>query len=136
MKIETHTNFSDHYVAVAPTVTSRPLVRVPVENIQVLMCADLDAEVEKYRSTGLYPVGTAQFVGKGNQGIGQEAREQAAVVGAALVLFSLVPCKLRAIRKTADGRIDMDAVRADPPASLSPHGHSVLTSVFLGRWAE
>ena len=135
MKIETHTNFADHYVATAKA-TSRILLRVPVADIRVLMCADLDAEVEKYRSTGLYPVGTAQFVGKGIQGIGQEAREQAAMVGASLVLFTLVPCKLRAIRKATDGRIDMDAVRADPPASLSPRGNSVLTAVFLARWAE
>lgn len=135
MKIEPHTNFSDHYVAVAKT-TSRTLLRVPQEDVHVLMCADLDAEVERYRSTGLHPVGTAQFVGKGNQGVGQEAREQAAIVGASVVLFSLVPCKLRAIRKAADGRIDMNAVRADPPASLSPRGHSVLSSVFLARSAE
>ena len=136
MNIETHTNFPDHYVAVTTNVPSGALVRAPLEDIQVLMSADLDVEVEKYRGAGLYPVGTAQFVGKGNHGIGLEAREQAAIVGAALVLFSLVPCKLRAIRKTTDGRIDMDAVRADPPAGFSPRGHSVLSSVFLARFAE
>jgi hypothetical protein len=136
MNIETHANFSDHYVAAVVKAPSRALVRVPVEDIQVLMCVDLDAEVQKYMTTGLCTVGTAQFVGKGNQGIGREAREQAAIVGAALVLFSLVPCKLRAIRKPAEGRIDMNAVLADPPASLSPRGYSVLTSVFLAREAK
>ena len=115
---------------------SPTLVPIPYDAIQVLICDDLDAEVEKYRSSGLYPVGTCQFVGKGNQGIGREARDQAATVGAALVLFTLVPCKLRSIRTTPDGHIDMDAVREDPPASLSPRGYSVLTSVFLGKRAE
>ena len=52
MNIETHANFSDHYVAAVVKAPSRALVRVPVEDIQVLMCVDLDAEVQKYLTTG------------------------------------------------------------------------------------
>ena len=135
MRVESHTHFADNYVTIPVAPAARP-ARVRSEVIQVLMCTDLDAEVAKYSAQGFFPIGSAQFVGKGNQGVGREARDQAARVGAALVLFTLVPCKLRAIRKTADGQIDMRAVRADPPAGLSPKGYSVLTATFLAKQAE
>ena len=132
MQIESHTKFADNYV---PRLNSPKAGSVPVDAqaIQVLMCADLDAEVAKYSNQGFFQLGSAQFVGKGNEGVGREARDQAARVGAALVLFTLVPCKLRAVRKAPNGQIDMQAVRADPPAGLSPRGYSVLTAAFLAR---
>jgi len=135
MKIETHTHFNDNYMATA-TAPKTSATRVPVDAIQVLMCTDLEAEVSKYASQGFFPIGSAQFVGKGNHGVSREAREQAAKVGAALVLFTLVPCKLRALRKTIDGKLDMQAVRADPPLGFSPKGYSVLTSTFLAKQRE
>ncbi|WP_140637452.1 hypothetical protein [Methylibium rhizosphaerae] len=135
MRIETHTNFADHYVAES-AASRAAIVPVNAEAVQVLICKDLKAEVAKYVGQGFVQVGHAQFVGKGNQGVGREAREQAAEVGASIVLFTLVPCKLRAVRKAADGQIDMPAVLADPPSGFSPKGHSVLTSAFLAKRAE
>jgi hypothetical protein len=135
MQIESHMHFAENYV---PSSAAPDLVVAPVdaEAVQVLMSADLQAEVAKYLSQGFVQIGSAQFVGRGNQGVGREARAQAAKVGAAVVLFTLVPCKLRAVRKGADGQIDIQALQADPPAGLSPKGYSVLTSAFLAKRAE
>lgn len=135
MKIETHTHFAENYVASAAAL-NLAVAPMDAHAVQVLMCADLQMEVDKYSSQGYVQLGSAQFVGRGNQGVGQEARAQAAKVGATLVLFTLVPCKLRAVRKAPNGQIDMQAVRADPPAGFSPTGYSVLTSAFLAKPAE
>lgn len=132
MQIETHTKFADHYVANSAATNVSPKT-VDGDAVQVLMCTDLEAEVGKYSSQGFVQVGHAQFVGKGNLGVRREACEQAVKVGASVVLFTLVPCKLRSIRKDPNGEIDMRAVLADPPSSLSPKGHSVLTSAFLAK---
>ncbi|MCV2360390.1 hypothetical protein LNV08_15545 [Paucibacter sp. TC2R-5] len=137
MKIEAHTHFAENYKSMATAAeVALALAATPLAAVQVLMCADLQAEVAKYTGLGFLQIGSAQFVGRGGQGVGREAREQATKVGAALVLFTLVPCKLRAVRKTADGQIDMQAVRADPPSSLSPKGYSVITSAFLAKQSE
>ena len=132
MQIETHTKFADHYVANCATTNASSAI-ANGDAIQVLICTDLKAEVGKYSSQGFIQVGHAQFVGKGNLGVHREAREQAVKVGASVVLFTLVPCKLRAIRKDPSGEIDMQAVLDDPPSRISPTGHSVLTSAFLAK---
>jgi hypothetical protein len=134
MQIETHTHFAENYVQ-SSTGSKVATAPVDAEAVQVLLCADLQAEVAKYLNQGFVQLGSAQFVGRGNQGVSREARAQAAKVGATVVLFTLVPCKLRAVRKTADGHIDMQALRADPPVGFSPKGYSVLTSAFLATCA-
>lgn len=132
MTIETHDLFAQHFqhlghsVSVSSTPTDASLVRVE-------MSRDLEADVEKMKSEGFVPMGKAEFVGRGNLGLGHEARTQAARVGAAAVLFRLTPAKLKAIRKTQDGAIDLSAVLANPPASLSPRGYYVVQSVFLAK---
>ena len=135
MKIETHTHFADNYL---PTVAASPCERqhaVPIDQIEVFMSNKLDSEVAEYEKKGFRTIGTAEFVGRGNQGVGLEARAQAHAVGAALVLFSLTPAKLRAIRKNHQGPIDFDAVLADPPTGYSPRGYSVLRAFFLAKAA-
>jgi hypothetical protein len=52
---------------------------------------------------------------------------------AAMVLFRPTPSKLRAAKNKPDGTIDIAAVLADPPASMSPRGYYVAQSVFLAK---
>ena len=127
MDIETHSLFEQHYVPLAKATTP------PVDegNVQVLHSRDLPSDLTKWLKDGFSLIGTAEFVGRGNQGVGREARAQAAVVGASVVLFRPTPAKLKAIRRNSDGTIDLEAVLADPPAGLSARGYYVVQSMFL-----
>jgi hypothetical protein len=95
------------------------------------MSKQLDHDVATNCEMGFEIVGWAEFYAKGNHGVGAKASEQAASVGASLVLFGLWPAKLRAIKHLPDGSIDLAAVLADPPATLSPKGYFVTKAVFL-----
>ena len=131
MNIVTHNLFAEHFIAqaVAPDASKSP--KVTAGEAQVLMSKNLDQECEEWQSKQYVRLGTAEFVAKGNYGVGAEARAQAGVCGATLVLFSLVPAKLRAVKREPNGGINLAAVLADPPASLSPRGHYVVRAVFM-----
>lgn len=101
--------------------------------IQLGMSDDLDAAVARWKRDGFVMLGWADAGGKNDvmMGYPDPMARVAAGVGASLVLFRITPAKLRAVRRTPDGRIDMDAVRADPPAGMLPRGYSVTQAVFL-----
>ena len=82
---------------------------------------------------GFVTLGWADAGGKNDvmMGYPDPMARLAAGVGAALVLYRITPARQRAVRRLPDGRIDMDAVRADPPAGMSPGGYSVTQAVFL-----
>jgi hypothetical protein len=113
---------------------SRSFARAPAaaeNDVKVLMSRDLQRDLGEWASKGYVPIGGAEFVARGSQGIGQEARAQADAVGASVVLFTLLPAKLKSIRRKSDGSIDLSSVMAYPPAYLSPRGYYVVTALFL-----
>ncbi|MES2944859.1 MAG: hypothetical protein V4772_18485 [Pseudomonadota bacterium] len=130
MQIVTHSRFAETF---RPSLGVSLLVASAesVPEAQVQMARDLDSEVSEYRKEGHEIVGWCEFVGKGFLGVGAEARDLARQVGATIVLFGLWPAKLRAVKYSEDGSIDLAAVVADPPASLSPKGHYVVRAAFL-----
>jgi len=130
MQIATHSLFSESYRATPGVAVERP-ASTSTQDVQVLMARDLDREVSEQCDGGFEVIGQCEFVAKGFIGVGAEARMQAEQVGATVVLFSLWPAKLRAVKRLGDGSIDLAAVIADPPASMSPKGHYVLRAAFL-----
>lgn len=130
MKIESHSLYEETYVPLVASAPKGSLV-VDAHNVEVRSSPNLPAETEQRIANGFTLIGTAEFVGRGNLGVGQEARIQAAKVGAATVLVRVTPAKLKAIQKRADGTIDMQSVLADPPAYLSPKGYFVVQANFL-----
>ena len=133
MNIESHDLFEKHYVCLAHPVLKGQIATVEADKVKVQLSRDLSTDLESMKNEGLFPVGTAEFLGRGNMGVGLEARTQAAKEGASVVLFRLIPAKLKAIRRSLDGAIDLEAVLADPPASMSPRGYFVVQSFFLAR---
>lgn len=101
--------------------------------IQLGMTDDLDAALARWKRDGFVTLGWADAGGKNDvmTGYPDPMARLAAGVGASLVLYRITPAKVRAVRRLPDGRIDMDAVRADPPAGMSPGGYSVTQAVFL-----
>lgn len=133
--VRTHSLFADHFKA---SQGNGPCASVPVErdDIRVLMSTRLDHEVAEKCGEGFELVGWSEFSAKGDCGLGFEARDQAAKVGASLVLFSLWPAKFRAIKHLPDGSIDLAAVLVDPPAALTPKGYFVTKAAFLRLSAD
>lgn len=92
----------------------------------------LSASVEKWEEQGFIKLGSSDTVGKNDvMGFSDLLGHATAAVGATLAVLQVTAAKLRAIRRHADGRIDMNRVRADPPASLSPRGYNVTQAVFF-----
>ena len=133
MQIEPHDLYEQHYVSLVASEPRPTALSVDVDKVELQMSKDLPADLDRRRNSGFIPIGTSEFVGRGNMGVGIEARTQAARVGASLVVFRLTPAKLRAIRRDPDGAIDMESVLADPPAYMSPRGYFVLQSYFLAK---
>ena len=133
MQIEPHDLYEQHYVALVAPEPRPTASSVDVDKVELQMSKDLSADLDRRRNSGFIPIGISEFVGRGNIGVGFEARTQAARVGASLVLFRLTPAKLRAIRRGPDGTIDIASVLADPPAYMSPRGYFVVQSYFLTK---
>jgi len=129
MRIVSHSLFSEHYKPAPDGDGSANAVQA--DNVQVRMSRNLDGDLSAWREKGLKPIGEAEFVAKGDHGVAEEARAQAARVGANLVLFSIWPTKLRAVKHKPDGSIDIAGVLSDPAASLSPKGYFVMKAIFL-----
>jgi len=104
MNIESHDLFAKHYVPMAQAhlEVGRAL---DAETVQVQPSRDLSADLWRLKATGLLPIGSAEFVGRGSMGMGFEARKQAAAIGASVVLFRLTPAKIKTIRRGPDGAI-------------------------------
>ena len=130
MDIQGHSLFEQHYVPLRKSTATAPESQ---SSIQVLHSRDLPSDLGKWLKDGFLLIGTAEFVGRGNQGVGREARAQAAVVGASVVLFRPTPARLKAIRRNSDGTIDLEAVLAAPPTTLSARGHYVVQAMFLSN---
>ena len=132
MNIESHDLFAKHYVPMAQAhlEVGRAL---DAETVQVQPSRDLSADLWRLKATGLLPIGSAEFVGRGSMGMGFEARKQAAAIGASVVLFRLTPAKIKTIRRGPDGAIDLEPVLADPPASMSSRSYYVVQSFFLAK---
>jgi len=105
--------------------------------IREAMSDDLPAAVAEWEQAGFTVLGTADAVTRNDRmGFSTALCQVAVAAGASLVLYQVTPAKARAIRRDGGGRIDMDAVRADPPASLSARGQSVTQAVFLAPTTE
>ncbi|MEO8023320.1 hypothetical protein [Polaromonas sp.] len=130
MQIITHSLFAETFRP-TPGLSVLGANAISIPDVQVQMARDLDSEVSEYLERDQEVVGWCEFVGKGFLGVGEEARAQAKQVGATMVLFSLWPAKLRAVKYRENGSIDLGSVVADPPAALSPKGHYVLRAAFL-----
>jgi|SRR5882757_3431583 len=131
MKLANHNPFSEHYISDSSVMLIFRGKPVPQNDIQVLISRDLEYDLVQWVGPDYARIGTAEFVARGSQGIGEEARLQAALVGASVVLFQTTPAKLRAIRRRPDGSIDLSSVLGNPPASLSPRGYYVVRALFL-----
>jgi hypothetical protein len=93
---------------------------------------DLLGTVDQWEKAGFLTLGLSEVVGKNDvMGFSDDLGHAAVAVGASLVVFQVTPAKLRAVRRSPDGRIDMDVVRANSPASFNPRGCSVVQAVFL-----
>ena len=128
--------FAEYYVAdttePAESQVKQHLEAAAVQTQYTHHTQDIEDAVMQWGLKGYRRVGSSEFVDRGNRmGVSHDARRQSAAVGASLVLFQFTPAKLRAIRRGIDGTIDMKAVRADPPAGLSPRGYYVTKAVFL-----
>ena len=126
--------FANSYIShkIAKAVHIEP--PIPEHAIEVRFSQDLATDVSASLKEGYQRIGTSEFVDRGNRmGVSTDARAHGATVGASLVWFSAIPAKLRAVRRRANGRIDMSCVLADPPASPSPRGYYVVQAVFMRR---
>ena len=134
MNIESHDLFAKHYVSLTGAQQGQ-IFATETSNVQVQMSRDLTADLERMKNSGQFLIGSAEFVGRGNLGVGFEARRQAVKVGACCVLVRFTPTKIKSIRTTPAGAIDLGAVLTDPPVSMSPRGYFVVQSFFLAKAA-
>jgi hypothetical protein len=131
LNIVNHTLFAEHYVSDMGLDVGDLSTNTMAGDVQIAMTKDIARDQKLWEEKQYQRIGSVEFVAKGNLSVGVAARAQASAVGATLVLFSLWPAKLKAIRRKDDGSIDIDAVIADPPASLSPRGYYVVRAAFL-----
>nr|WP_151201204.1 hypothetical protein [Herbaspirillum sp. B39] len=100
--------------------------------VHLVHTTDLSGDVSAWKEKGFITLGTADIVAKnGDQGVSLRLKSAAVSADASLVFFQITPAKLRTIRRDLNGRIDMGAVRADPPAGIHASGSSVIQAVFL-----
>ena len=126
--------FTEHFVTDEGRTVPLRTEQVEAGSVQFRPTRDIPTDSASWEQQGFGPIGWCEFTEKGNRmGISHLAREQAASVGASVVLFQFTPAKVRSIQKGPDGRIDMLRVLADPPAGLSPRGTYVVQAVFLAR---
>ena len=124
---------AEHYVGIG-SPQSRSVV---VDEVKVRYSQSLSTDLATWTREGYNRIGSAEFVDRGNRmGVGHEAAVQAASVGASVVLFCATPAKVRAIRRTKKGNIEMKSVLDDPPASPSPRGYYVVRAIFLANHAQ
>jgi hypothetical protein len=98
---------------------------------------DLEASVAKWEAAGFVKLGASDAVIRNDlMPLSHIIAFTGFAVGATLIVFQLIPAKLRRIRRMNDGHIDMDMIRSDPPAQLSASGSSVMQAVFLAPTSE
>ena len=132
MTVRIDNPFREHFVAEGTHALPTGTAPGHAYDVHFQPTRDIENERATWEQKGYERVGWCEFADKGaRMGISHLAREQAAAVGASVVLFQSTPAKVRSIRKGPDGRIDMSLVHADPPASLSPRGTYVVHAVFL-----
>lgn len=123
--------FAEHYL---PARGKRRSPLLPAAHVEVLWSSTLDADVAKWRRAGYMRVGQADTLSKAAaRGPTQELAELARSVGADLVLFCIWPAKLKAVKRTEQGEIDLWAVLDDAPASFSPRSYAVARAVFMAK---
>lgn len=100
--------------------------------VSLVQTAELPGMLATWQNKGFVVLGSSDLLIKNNEmGFSEGLRQAAVAAGASLAFFQITPAKVRAVQRKADGRIDMDAVRADPPVKMSPGGSSVLQLVLL-----
>lgn len=101
-------------------------------HVSLVHTADLSGMVNTWEKRGFVTLGTADAAGKNNaMGFSDRLCSAAISVGASLVIVQITPSKARAIQRNVNGRIDMEAVRADPPTKMYNGGSCVVQVVFL-----
>jgi hypothetical protein len=93
---------------------------------------ELHGTVNRWKENGFVKLGSSEVVDRNNMtGFSNRLCNAAVAVGASLVVCQITPAKPRAVRRDADGRIDMDALRAKPPPRIYPGGYSVTQAIYL-----
>jgi hypothetical protein len=123
--------FAEHFL---PTRGKRRSPLAPDTHIEVLWSSTLDDDVATWRKVGYTRVGQSDTLSKAAaRGPTQELAELGRSVGAGLVLFCIWPAKLKAVKRTQEGEIDLWAVMADAPTSFSPRSYAVTRAIFMAR---
>lgn len=100
--------------------------------VSLVQTAELPGMLATWQNKGFVVLGSSDLLIKNNEmGFSEGLRQAAVAAGASLAFFQITPAKLRTVQRKADGRIDMDAVHADPPVKMSPGGSSVVQLVLL-----
>ena len=106
----------------------------PETYVEVLWSSTLDGDVEKWKKAGYLCVGQSDILSKAvAQGPTQELAELARRAGASLVLFCIWPAKLKAVKRTQEGEIDLWGVLDDAPASFSSKSYAVTRAIFMAK---
>ena len=110
---------------------------VEADAVQFQFTADLEGTAQQLLATGFRRIGTSEsFNNRNEMGLSALIREHGSEVGATMVIFSITPGKLTSAKRCADGRIDVKALRADPPASLSPRSYYLLQTSYFAPAAQ
>jgi hypothetical protein len=124
--------FAEHYVPDRKRGAAGQSEIVALDRAEFVYSQDLRADIKKWQRKGCYRIGSSEYVERGNRmGISHDARAHALAIGASVVVVESTPAKLRAIRRTAKGTIDMATVLADPPAVATPRGYYVVRAIFM-----
>jgi hypothetical protein len=126
--------FSTHFIASRRNAARRAELRSAATRPEIVVSFDLDADLAKWRRRGYFSIGFSDVLGKaGELGFSNKLEDQAARVGAQVILFCTWPAKLRVVERLPTGEIDLDALAADQPSSFSPKSYAVTRAFFLAR---
>lgn len=102
--------------------------RIDSDGVGVQHTRDLEETERQLLAEGLLRrIGTSEsFNNRNEKGLSHFLREHGSEVGATLVIFEITPGKARSAKKGADGRIDIETLRADPPTAMSARSYYLL----------
>ena len=105
--------------------------RIDSEGVRFQLTRDLEGTERELLAAGLCRIGTSEsFNNRNEMGLSNFIREHGSEVGATMVVFDITPGKARSAKKGADGRIDIQTLRADPPATMSARSYYLLRTRY------
>ncbi|MQA23658.1 hypothetical protein [Rugamonas rivuli] len=124
--------FAMHYVASCYAIASLNENVVDARYIHYRM--DIEVKVRNLEDDGYISLGRSEYVEQGSRmGVSNDAREQAAAIGASIVLFQFTPIKLESIRRLADGSIDIESARTAPSTTPTELGYYLTKAIFFAK---